>query len=65
MMLGQLEEGCMAQNLLRADRNQQLRDMKALGVGKGEMEGIMKEAEGGDILEEVSSVRSTGVVRRE
>lgn len=56
MMMNQLDEGSPVQTLLRADRNQQLRDMRSLNLPEKEMKQIMSEEGGGDsdLLQQVS-----------
>ena len=55
IMMNQLPEGSAPQTLLRADRNQQLRDMRSLGVDEGEMNEIMSEEGDGnsDLMQQV------------
>ena len=48
IMMNQLGEGSAPQTLLRADRNQQLRDMRSLDIPEKEMKQIMSEEAGGD-----------------
>lgn len=57
IMMNQLPEGAAPQTVLRADRNQQLRDMRSLGVDEKRMKQIMSEDGGGDsdLLQQVCS----------
>ena len=48
IMMNQLGEGSAPQTLLRADRNQQLRDMRSLELPEKEMKQIMSEEASGD-----------------
>jgi len=60
IMMNQLPEGSAAQTLLRADRNQQLRDMRSLGLPEEEMKKIMAEEAGddaGDLVQQTSDYR--------
>lgn len=61
IMMNQLPEGSAPQTILRADRNQQLRDMRALGVDQKALNDIMSEEadSDGDLLQQTVEYRKT------